>query len=174
MKIKLKSSIYNYDEGNISLCPVESYHSEFLFRLFIESRSDLSLISGLDEEQKLNIIYQQFIMEQQQLEVMYPKADFNVVMLNNEPIGRFYVYYGERKVRVLEIALLEKYRRIGIGSKLLITVIEEAGRLGKNLNLQVAWFNAGAYTFYEKLGFKVIDDSYVYKTMEYAKGYNRM
>ena len=158
----------HYDENKISLCPVKPCHEDFLFRLFIESRPDLALISGLDEHQKSSIIYQQFIMEEQQLRIIYPEADFNIVMIDSEPIGRLFVYHGEKTDRIIEIALLENYRGIGIGTKLMSTVIEEAMKYEKSITLQVGWFNEKAYKFYEKLGFKIVENKGVSLEMKFA------
>lgn len=47
------------------------------------------------------------------------------------------------------------------------TVIENAAKIGKPVRLQVAWFNQGAYGFYEKLGFKIIENNGVFYEMQY-------
>lgn len=152
----MKSTSDNYLENIVSLCPVESCHEDFLLQLFKECRPDLEFIGNLHGKQKDAIIFQQFTIEQDQLSKMYPDAEFNIVMLNREPIGRLYIYYGKTTDRILEIGLLEKYRSLGIGKKLVIKVIQNATKMNKNVSLQVAWFNQRAYGFYEKLNFKIV------------------
>lgn len=113
------------------------------------------------------IILQQFTIEQQQLIQMYPDAEFNIVMLKDEPLGRLYIYHGKTTDRILEIGLLEEYRGLGIGREILEAVIENALKKGKSVCLQVAWFNQGAYGFYEKLGFEVIENKGFAYEMKY-------
>lgn len=151
----------------ISLYPVEPSYKDFLLKVFTESRPELSLINGVSEEQKASIILEQFIIEQKQLLQIYPEAELNIVMLNNQPVGRLYVHHGENADRILEIGLLEEYRGLGIGRKLVSTVIENSAQLGKVVRLQVAWFNQGAYAFYARIGFKVIKNQGVSFEMQY-------
>lgn len=106
-------------------------------------------------------------MEQEQLMQMYPDAELNIVMLDGEAVGRLYIHHGESADRILEIGLLEQYRGMAIGGKLVNAVIENAAKAGKTVRLQVAWFNQGAYAFYEKLGFKVIENNGVFYEMQY-------
>lgn len=158
----------NYNDfSDISLCPIEPQYNEFLFKVFKESRPELNLINDISEEQKTNIILQQFTMEHQQLIQMYPNAELNIVMLNKEPVGRIYINYGQTSVRILEIGVLEQYRGLGIGKKILTRVIKEAEKNEKTVNLQVAWFNQSAYTFYERIGFKVVENNGVVSEMQY-------
>lgn len=151
----------------ISLCSVEASHIKFLFKVFKESRWDLEFINNLDEKQKADILFNQFCMEQGQLIQQYPNAECNIVLLNEEAIGRLYVNHGEKADRILEIGLLEEYRGLGIGRKIVTTVIENAKKAGKAVCLQVAWFNEGAYKFYERIGFVVIEENYVFREMQY-------
>lgn len=163
----MKSTSDNYLENIVSLCPMESYHDDFLLQLFKECRPDLAFIGNIDEEQKDAIIFQQFSIEQDQLSKMYPGAEFNIVMYNEEPIGRFYIDYGKLTDYIIEIGLLESYRGLGIGKRIMNMATENAFKKGKNVSLQVAWFNQVAYNFYEKLGFKTIENNGVFCEMRY-------
>lgn len=154
--------------GIISLHSIELGHNEFLLRLFKENRLDLTYISGLSEQQKTEFIFKQFTMEQEQLIQIYPGAEFNIVMLNEEPVGQLYIQHGKATDRILEIGLLEEYRGLGIGRKILTSVIEDAIKKSKCICLQVAWFNHAAYLFYKKMGFQVIEDKGVFYEMQYT------
>ncbi|WPC43959.1 GNAT family N-acetyltransferase [Clostridium sp. JS66] len=154
-----QKSSRNTEEGiNISIEVLEAKHEDMLLKIFKESRQDLTWISGITEEQKESIIAQQFMMEQQQLMEMYPEAQLNIITMDGKPIGRLYIYYGKTVDRILEIGLLEEYRGRGIGRKIVTTVVGNAVEKEKTVSLQVAWFNQGAYAFYEKLGFKVVEN----------------
>lgn len=164
----MKSIADNYREKVISFCPITLDHKDFLLQLFKECRPDLAFIDGINEKQKDAIIFQQFAIEQEQLNKMYPNAEFNIVMLNEETIGRFYVYHGKESDHIIEIGLLESYRGLGIGKKIMDKAIENAVEKKKTVSLQVAWFNRNAYLFYEKLGFNLIEDKIIFQKMEYT------
>jgi GNAT superfamily N-acetyltransferase len=151
----VKSTQENVQASSISLCPAGLNHEEFLMKVFIDTRKDLSYICGVNEEQKAAIIAEQFRMEQKQMLQIYPEAVLNIVMLNNEPIGRLFVHHGVCTDRILEIGLLERFRNMGIGGILVCSIIENAVKQNKTVSLQVAWFNQGALAFYERLGFKI-------------------
>jgi len=163
----MKNTLSDEQENIISLCTVTPCHKEFLLKVFAESRWDLALISGVSEEQRAGIILEQYSIEQQQMAQMYPEASLNIVMLNNRPIGRLYIHYGERADRILEMGLLENHRKMGAGKKVMTIVIENALEKGKTVSLQVAWFNQGAYGFFEKLGFKAIRNNGIFYEMHY-------
>lgn len=158
---------YNNKLRVISLCPVEAKDNEFLLRIFKESRPDLDCINGISENQKAGIILQQFKLEQQQLKKMYINAEFNIVKLDEEPIGRLYIHHGQASERIVQIGLLEEYRSLGIGGKLMKSVIENTIKERKILCLQVAWFNQMAMVFYERLGFRITENKGVFYEMQY-------
>lgn len=165
----MKITVDNYQKNIVSLCPVELSHKEFLLQLFKECRPDLDLIGNINEEQRDAIIAQQFNIEQEQLRKMYPDAEFNIVMVNGKPIGRLYIYYGEEFHHIIEIGLLKSYRGLGIGKKIMITAIKNATKMKKSVKLKVFWFNQGAYSFYENIGFTIIKNNTVFYEMEYRK-----
>lgn len=164
----MKSSADDYGENIISLCPVEPVHEDFLLKLFKECRQDLVSIGSINEKQKDDIAFQQFTIEQEQLIKKYPDAEFNIVMFNGEPIGRLYIYYGDIVDNILEIGLLDEYRGLGIGKKLVTKLIQNARKMNKRVRLKVAWFNQRAYKFYEEIGFKVIENQGIFFEMEYT------
>ena len=114
-----------------------------------------------------NIIINQFKFEQEGLLREYPKAKLNVIFLDDKPVGIVYVNYGKVN-RILEIAILEKYRNIGIGSKIISKIIDISLKEKKNLYLSVYWFNVRAYRFYKRLGFEVIKNLGVSYEMQYV------
>lgn len=163
----MKQTIDISKENIISLCPIKPKHADFLLQLFKECRPDLAMIGNFNEKQKEDFILQQFTIEQEQLIKTYPDAEFNIVILNKEPIGRLCIHYGKTADRILEIGIFAKYRSLGIGRKLITTIIENTKKKNKNVRLQVAWFNQRAYKFYKEIGFKVIENQGVSFEMEY-------
>lgn len=87
-----------------------------------------------------------------------------------EPVGYalyFYTYssFLARPTFYLEdIFVLEKYRHTGVGKKLFLRCVEEAGRNGcARFELSVLTWNKNAVNFYEKLGARRLDEWYYYR-----------
>ena len=155
------------EDLNISLELLEAKHNEAVMKIFKESHPYLSGICGISEEQKNNIITQQFTIEQEQMISMYPEAELNMIIYEEKPVGIIYLYYGEKAHRILEIGLLEEYRGRGIGSHIVNRVIDNAVEKKKAVFLQVSWFNEAAYRFYEKLGFKLVENKGIAYEMKF-------
>ena len=147
------------DSGVITLQPLNAGHEEFLFKLFVECRPDLDWINGVDGGTKAGIIRQQFICEQEQMKSLCPGADYLAVILDGELVGRIFVDFDTEAYRILAIGLLQGYRRKGLGMKLVTAVKDGAARVGKQVQLRVAWFNRPAQAFYERLGFRLVEDT---------------
>jgi len=66
----------------------------------------------------------------------------------------------------MDIALLPAHRNIGIGTKLIRELQEEARGAGKTLSIHVEQFNP-ALRLYERLGFKKVREFGLYYLMEW-------
>lgn len=144
---------FNENEKSIYLKKAELEDQDFLFQVFVECRPDLQWIVGIGVEQQQMMLRQQFKIENHQLLQNYPNAEQSIIICNNIPVGRLSVHSSENYIRILEIGLIESYRRKGIGSELLNNIKKVALEKGKTIQLQVAWFNESAYNFYIKNGF---------------------
>lgn len=153
--------------NNISLCPVEESHRDFLIKLFKDCHPELESISNISSEKMKGLIEMQFMAGEQQLLQIYKDAELNIIMKDNEPIGRLSVNYGIKTDHIIEIGLLRSYTKMGIGKTVINEVIEKSSINRKRVSLQVPWFNVNAFAFYEKLGFKLIDNKGAFYEMMY-------
>ncbi len=78
------------------------------------------------QEQKQAFLRMQFEAQARYYLENYRGADFQVIMLDDKPVGRFYVQREETGIHVIDIAILPEYRGRGIGSQLLRGILEEA------------------------------------------------
>ena len=83
--------------------------------------------------------------------------------------GRLYVARWSDEIRIVDIALLPDYGNRGIGTTLLRELQSEAAAAGRPLRIHVERFNP-ALRFYERLGFRQIEDKGVYLFMEWREG----
>lgn len=150
----------------ITLRPINPGDEGFLLRVYSSTRLDeLSLVEW-EEGQKEAFLKMQFDAQHEYYQTHYVGADFQVILLNDEPIGRLYVARWKNEIRLMDISLLPEYRRAGIGSALLGQLFEEARAAGKPVRIHVEKFNP-ALRLYERLGFSPIADRGVYLFLEW-------
>jgi ribosomal protein S18 acetylase RimI-like enzyme len=92
-------------------------------------------------------------------------ASFNLIVLDVESIGRFYVDRQNVEIRIIDIALLPHYCNRGIGTELLSELIAEAKQQSVPLRIHVE-HNNPALNLYQRMGFKKVKDTGVYFLME--------
>jgi ribosomal protein S18 acetylase RimI-like enzyme len=109
----------------------------------------------------------QFAAQYQQYRTMYPEARFDVILLDDRPIGRLYVARREDEILLIDIALLPEYRNAGIGTRLLRDLLAEAAQAGKPVRGHVQKGNP-AQRLYERLGFVRMADRGVYWLIEWS------
>jgi len=126
--------------------------------------AELKLVAWSDED-KQRFVEQQFAAQDAYYREHYPGAAFDVVVCDGEDAGRLYVDRWEREIRIMDIAVLPGFQRRGIGSRLLASLIEESEGSGRPLTIHVERMNP-ALGWYERLGFRQMEDRGVYLLME--------
>lgn len=140
---------------NITMVLITPEHKELVYDIFRDIHPELTGIEGIVVDQLEELLRLQFEMRQVQFGELYPNAERKLIVYNDMPVGYVYFETGN-DIRVIEIGLLKRYRRNGIGSYIIRTLIDKANAEGKNISLQVLWFNNSACQFYQKLGFSLI------------------
>jgi len=151
----------------IDLRAVEMGDEDFLFSVYASTRIDEMARVDWNAEQQETFLRMQFNAQSQFYIESYPGAEFQVVTLNDQPIGRLYIHRREDEIRIMDIALLPDHRNLGIGSALIQDILEH----GKNLNLPVTiyveQFNPAMH-LYQRIGFRKKEDKGVYVLMEWS------
>jgi ribosomal protein S18 acetylase RimI-like enzyme len=138
----------------------------FLQQVYESVRTDELAPLPWSAEQKRAFLEMQHQAQHQHYTSHYPGAQFNLVLLAGEPIGRLYVHRVAHELRLMDIALLPAWRGRGIGQKLLQALLAEAEAAALPLVLYVEQFNP-AYAWYGRLGFREVGEHGVYKRMEW-------
>lgn len=113
------------------------------------------------EDQKKAFLRMQFNAQHQYYQDVYAGANFQVILLNEQPIGRLYLARWSHEIRIIDIALLSQFRNTGIGTALLKDLLAEAAQAGQVVTIHVEKFNQ-ALRLYERLGFIKTLDKGVY------------
>lgn len=118
-----------------------------------------------DAEAKRAFLSQQFEAQDAYYREHYTGTTYEVVLVDGQPAGRYYVARWSDEIRLMDITLLPSYRGNGIGTRLLEDLIAEADASGRKLSVHVEKFNR-ARVLYERLGFAEAEDKGVYVLLE--------
>jgi ribosomal protein S18 acetylase RimI-like enzyme len=154
------------DGRGVTLRPVTPEDEEFLLRVYASTREEeLSQVSW-DDGQKEAFLRQQSAAQRREYDAHYPRAEYDVILLEGRPVGRIWVGRSDAEIHLLDIALLREAQNQGVGTALLGALIEESERTNRKLTHTVFILNADALRFYQRLGFVVTEDIGAYLMME--------
>ena len=170
MDSSTKPSLTTSNGASVSLRPVTDADQEFLIGVYADSRAAELAQVDWDDSQKDAFIRWQYAMQKQEYETRYPSARYEIILVDGNPAGRFWVGTDEKEIRLLDIALLTEFQKGGVGTILLRQLMDEATRTNKALRHMVFMLNDNAHRLYERLGFKTIDDVGGYLHMEWLPG----
>lgn len=153
--------------NSISLRPVTTEDAPFLLTLYKSSRGDDLRGLGWDEERISEFLGMQYEAQQRFQANEYRRPVDQIVMRNDEPVGRLMFEPREHEIRCVDIALQPEHRSAGIGEQLLRELQIEAKRQKKPLRLQVIRFSR-AISLFERLGFQRISETGTHFQMEWA------
>jgi ribosomal protein S18 acetylase RimI-like enzyme len=151
---------------NVSLraaCPEDE---GFLLSVYASTRSEELAPLPWSAVEKAAFLAQQGAAQHQHYRTYYKEAQYQVVLLDGEAIGRLYLARWPGEIRIMDIALLPGYRNAGIGTQLIAGIFEEAALSGKSVSVHVESFNP-ARRLYDRLGFREVEDKGVYRLLRW-------
>lgn len=149
-----------------SLRPVAPDDEVFLFEVYASTRAEEMAVVPWNAEQKHAFLAMQFEAQTHSYQEQFPRADYNIILQDDVPVGRLIVDRGADRILLIDIALLAEHRNRGIGSKFITDLKSEAQKTGKPIRLHVENFNP-AYRLYERLGFAKTDEEGFYSRLEW-------
>jgi ribosomal protein S18 acetylase RimI-like enzyme len=151
----------------VSLRPVTHEDEDLLLKIYAATREDeMQQAVGWTSEQKEGFLRWQLQLQREDYERRFPVADYRIILFEGEPAGRLWVGRTSEQIRLLDIAILPEFRNHKIGTYLLRNLIEESERAGIPLRHMIFKLNTEALRFYERLGFRLIEDDRMYLLME--------
>lgn len=131
---------------------VQPEDEAFLAAVYASTRTEeLAQVPWSDEQREMFLLMQ-FAAQQQHYQTYFPSAVHQVIQLGEEPVGRLYVDRDEHKIHILDLTLLPAYRGQGVGSRLILDLLEEAEAGNRAVTIHVESFNRSRGLF-ERLGF---------------------
>jgi ribosomal protein S18 acetylase RimI-like enzyme len=150
----------------IALRPVGPADAGFLYHVYASTRyEELAPLAWSTEEVEA-FLQMQFRAQDSYYREHYADAAFNVILCGGESVGRLYVHRRADEIRVVDIALLPAFRGMGIGTRLLTDVLDEAAGAGLPVRIHVE-VNNSARHLYQRLGFVRTGTTGVYDLLEW-------
>jgi len=140
------------DLATINLRSERPEDEAFLRDLYGSTRQEELEASGLPVEMRAAFLDLQFKAQQQGYRSAFPQAEFHVILLGGQPVGRMVVNRAADELRLVDIALLPQYRNRGIGTGLIQKLSTQAAAAGQPLRLSVLK-GQRALRLYQRLGF---------------------
>lgn len=149
--------------------PIEPADEALLYSIYASTRAEeMALVQHIwSEEQRNAFVAQQFQAQHRYYQEMYSGAEFMVILCDEVPAGRLYLYESEKDFRIIDITLLPEFRNHGLGEHILRSIFDKAAAVGKSVSIHVERMNPARH-LYDRLGFQMVDDSnQVYLLMEW-------
>lgn len=152
---------------SVTFRPARPDDEAFLYEVYCGTRTEEFAATQLNSPQQEILLKMQFLAQQNSYRVQYPKADHDIILLDDRPVGRVMVERRETEIRGVDIALLPDARSAGIGGAIIQDLLDEARRAGKPFRIHVVKTNR-AKRLYDRLGFRQIEDTGTHYVMEWT------
>jgi ribosomal protein S18 acetylase RimI-like enzyme len=153
----------------IALRAEEPGDEDFLLTVYASTREEELNATGWPAEARNAFVAMQFRAMRQGYKVTFPQAQFSVILLSRQPVGRIVIDRAGQQIELVDISLLAACRAQGIGTLVIRRLLDEAEKAKKTVSLKVVQHNRAA-RLYERLGFQFTDQSGIYQTMEWRSG----
>lgn len=153
----------------ITLRPERPEDEPFLREVHASTRKEEIDAAGWPPAMREAFLNSQFSAQVQGYRTTFPKADFQIILSNDQSVGRMVVNRATKEIRLVDIALLPAYRNAGIGTLLIQRLLSEAAASGKPLRLSVIK-GQRASRLYQRLGFKKTGESDLRDELEWRSG----
>ena len=155
--------------AGLAFRPISEADLPFLAQVYASTRQEELAVTGWPEAHKAAFLQHQFDAQHAHYQKFYQGSDFLLIERAGEAIGRLYLARWSSEHRIVDIALLPRHRRNGLGTALLRDLLDEAARAGKAVTIHVEKFNP-ALTLYRRLGFVAAGEEGVYDLMRRDAG----
>lgn len=156
----------------ITLRAVADGDEAFLLKAYGSIRAEELAQVPWSEAQREAFLKMQFDAQQLHYRTHNPNATHDIILLDEQAIGRLYVARRDYEIRILDLTILPEYRNRGIGTSLIKDLMAEAAQAAKPLTIYVESYNP-SYRLFNRLGFNKMeteDDDGVNHLLEWRAG----
>ena len=139
---------------------------DWLLELYADSRREELDAAGVPEPLRRPFIEQQFQIRQAAYRSAFSDAEWSIVCVEEQSVGRLILHRTSFEWRIVDLALRPEYRGQHLGTQLLQRLQNEATQAARPLRLQVLPENP-AVRLYRRLGFFVTSEENFRLQMEW-------
>ncbi|MHC4450180.1 MAG: GNAT family N-acetyltransferase [Planctomycetota bacterium] len=99
------------------------------------------------------------VRHQRHFAATWQQGRIQLIEIDGQPIGMIQLLEQGDCVEVCEIQILPKHQNKGLGTQLLVEVVDRARQQGRDVILSTGLMNSGAHRLYERLGFEETERS---------------
>src|ERR1700687_4290946 len=126
---------------SVTLRDARAEDQAFLLEVYATTRAEELALVPWTAEQREAFVRMQFNAQDSSYRAQFPKASYQVILVDDEPAGRVYVLREEAEILILDITVLPQHRNRGIGTGLLRELLVEGAETGKAVRIWVEHFN---------------------------------
>jgi len=135
--------------------PADSTDTPFLMDLFAHSSDVPAWLYAADPK----LLQFQFTAQQAGYGAQFPGASHEIVLVDGEPAGRVWWTELADEIRIIDVSVLPRFRRLGAGTTVYRTLLAHARARGKPAQVSVGRLNAASLAFHHRLGFTLAGET---------------
>ena len=109
----------------------------FLLEVYASTRAiEMELVPWTDEQKKA-FVEMQFRAQDSYYREQFPNAEYKLMLLDEERVGRIIMFRDKSEIRILDITVLPQYRNAGIGTSLIRKEMNEGAKSGLAVEIYV-------------------------------------
>ena len=144
-----------------NLTSVTSSDESFLAELYASTRAEEMVLVPWSGEQKQVFLRMQFEAQDRYYRERYPNASFDLIKINDCPVGRLYLAELADEIRIIDLAFLPAHFDAGVFVSLIEEILQKGAQVRKPVRLYLE-FNNPQTEIFVRLGFRKIAEDGVY------------
>ena len=144
-----------------TLTPVSSSDEPFLVELYSSTRAGEMTLVPWSSEQKQAFLQMQFEAQNLYYRERYPNASFDLIKLNDSPVGRLYVAELADEIRIIDLTFLPAHFNPQVFEALIEEILQKAAQVGKPVRIYLENYSPQTEIFV-RLGFQKIGEHGIY------------
>jgi ribosomal protein S18 acetylase RimI-like enzyme len=142
---------------------------DFLYNVYASTREEEVRQAPWTPAQRQAFLAMQARAQDKHYREHFPDADYLIIMVDGQDAGRLYLARTAAEIRIVDIALLPRFRGRGLGQRIVRDIQTEAAERDRPVRIHVEKNNP-ALRMYQRLNFVSCEDKGVYWLMEYCPG----
>jgi len=139
--------------GTLRTRPETAADAAFLFALHASVKAAEFAMMGVGEPIRQQLVDMQFRAMTMSYRTAFPEGRFEVITLNEAPVGRLITDSGPDRFHIVYIALLPEWQQKQIGTELMLRVLEQPRGRGISCEATVALDNLPSQRLWSRLDF---------------------